>query len=102
MVAHDPAPHTAENDHSAGRRLYGAGDRGAAQRDVDDPAIMNVAVRQDQLRGANAKFDPLVLPLLAKPQALLVDESGQKIGNALSLIEARQDAHGKASPRRRA
>ena len=60
VMAHHAAPHPAENDHGADLGLDRAGDRGAAQRNVDDPAIMHRAVGQDQLRGVDAGHDALV------------------------------------------
>src|SRR6185437_97606 len=65
VMAHDSTPQAPENGLGPDRRLDGAGDRGAAQRDIEDAAAVHVTVRQDELRSAVAWHDALVFPLLA-------------------------------------
>ncbi len=64
VVAHHAAAQTAENHDGIQRRLDPGGDRSAAQGDVDHPAVVDVAVRQDELLRGNARLEALMLPLL--------------------------------------
>jgi hypothetical protein len=58
VVAHHDA---AQTHVGIQRRLDHGGDRDAAQVDVDHAAVMDVAIRQDQLLRSNARREALVL-----------------------------------------
>jgi hypothetical protein len=97
VMAHDAAPDPREDDHRLLGRLDGAGDRGTTQRDVEHAAVMHVSARQNDLRGADARNDALVLPPVVKVEPFLVDEPGEEIDDALTLDIGRQDARGKSA-----
>ena len=97
VVPNHAAAQAAEDDLGLNRRLDLRRHRGAAQRHVDDPAGMHVAVGQDQLGVGDARDEALVPPLLRQAEALLVGEPGEEVGDPLALVGTCRDAGGEAA-----